>query len=204
MANLEEILQQLGKNNTLTGIYFPSLASLASGSTAQLQFDTHGNLKTTVNLEADIALGAVELKNGASDQRAYVDAGGQLAVNISSLATLPSQMSALTTLTTQLAALATYTGAIKTSLWTSGWLSASGTFTIVKSTAGTLRMMSVDMKSSPSLTIYDDPSGPSGTMIATVNENAPMGNYLYDLPMTNGIVVYTSVGVAPSIRITYK
>lgn len=88
--------------------------------------------------------------------------------------------------------------------WTNAWFSASGTNTIFKSTGGMLHLVTIEMQSSPTLSIYDNASGVSNALIVNLNANAPMGNYLQDIYFTNGISAKIHAGVAPSIKISYR
>lgn len=54
----------------------------ASGKAVQVQVDSNGKLPTTATIDAsDIEIGAVEIKDGGSDNRASVSAGGALEVD---------------------------------------------------------------------------------------------------------------------------
>ena len=88
--------------------------------------------------------------------------------------------------------------------WRNAWFSASGTNTIFKSTGGMLHLVTIEMQSSPTLTIYDNASGVSGSLLVNLNANAPMGNYLQDIYFTGGISAQLHAGVAPSIKISYR
>ncbi len=88
--------------------------------------------------------------------------------------------------------------------WTSSWISASATYSIMKSTAGILHTINIEMKSAPSLSVFDNSSGISGTLVARLDGGINEGNYLYDTTLANGLSVYVAAGNATSIRITYK
>lgn len=88
--------------------------------------------------------------------------------------------------------------------WRNAWFSASGTNTIFKSTGGMLHLVTIEMQSSPTLTIYDNASGVSGGLLVNLNAGAPMGNYLQDIYFTGGISAKIHAGVAPSIKISYR
>ena len=93
---------------------------------------------------------------------------------------------------------------VPTSQWSNSRLQVAGTYTIVKSTGGLLRTVSFEALSCPSLTIYDNASGCSGTVIALMDAGLPAGNYLYDYSFTNGMTINIQAGNTPCVRLTYK
>lgn len=91
---------------------------------------------------------------------------------------------------------------IATGQWTKG--SVTATETQLKSTGGLLHGIQIGSRSTPSLSIYDNASGVSGTLVISLDANMPQGNYVYDYTVVNGIATYATAGNAPIINITYK
>lgn len=83
-------------------------------------------------------------------------------------------------------------------------MSAAGTYTIIKSTGGLLHSIFIGMNSCPSMSIYDNRSGISGTLVANITAGMPPGNYVVDFTVLNGISIDCAVGNAPAIRFDYK
>ena len=88
--------------------------------------------------------------------------------------------------------------------WSNARLAISGTYSCVKQSAGLLHIVSIDALSNPSLTIYDNASGCSGTIIALIDAGMSAGGYIFDYSFLNGMTASLEPGNAASIRISYK
>jgi len=88
----------------------------------------------------------------------------------------------------------------------SGWTikSINATETLIKAGAGSFHSLYIGSLSTPSLTIYDNASGVSGTVVISLDANMPRGNYVYDLPITSGLASWATPGNAHFIKISYK
>jgi hypothetical protein len=82
-------------------------------------------------------------------------------------------------------------------------LSQNATLTIIKSTAGLLHAVNIGMTSAPTLTIYDNASGASGTILAHVEPNKP-NTYVYDVSFVNGATAWITGGNATIIPVAYR
>ena len=68
---------------------------------------------------------------------------------------------------------------------------------------GFLHTIVVGQASAPTLTIYDNASGASGTIIALIEPGAK-GTYIVDTSFSNGITALFQLGNAPSVTLSYK
>lgn len=83
-------------------------------------------------------------------------------------------------------------------------LSLASTFVSIKSSAGTLRGFLIGGVSTPALTVYDNVSGPSGTIIADFEVNASRGNLLIDTDFLNGLTIKFGPGANPKVTALFK
>lgn len=72
-------------------------------------------------------------------------------------------------------------------------LRTSGTFTILRSIGGQLHNINSGLLSCPTITIYDNASGASGTILAHI-EAGQKGNYVYNVTFVNGATAWVTSG----------
>ncbi len=75
-------------------------------------------------------------------------------------------------------------------------LSQTATLTAFKSGAGVLHKVAIASSSHPTLTIYDNASGASGTILAHFDGNFPVGMYVVDLSYIVGLSAWITGGNA--------
>ena len=85
-------------------------------------------------------------------------------------------------------------------------LTQSATISIIKSSSGLVHNLNIGQLSNPTITLYDNASGASGTVLAHVQ---PLGlgaqdSYLVDLSFTNGLTAYMTAGNATIITGGYR
>ena len=82
----------------------------------------------------------------------------------------------------------------------------AATISIVKSTSGFLHAVNVGMLSNPTMTIFDNASGASGTVLLHVEPQGLGGQkcYLIDVSVVNGITAYLTGGNAPRLTLSYR
>lgn len=85
-------------------------------------------------------------------------------------------------------------------------ITVNGTISIIKSTSGLMHNLNVGMLSNPTITIFDNASGASGTILAHIQ---PLGlgaqdSYLIDLSFSNGLTAYLTAGNAAIITGGYR
>lgn len=85
-------------------------------------------------------------------------------------------------------------------------LSTSATITIVRSVSSLIHTVNIGMLSNPTLTIYDNPSGASGTILAHIEPQTTgfNGNYLVDAQALTGITAYMPAGNATRIIVNVR
>lgn len=82
----------------------------------------------------------------------------------------------------------------------------AATVRYIKNGSGVIHTVSTGGLSNPTLSIYDNASGISGTVLLHVNPVSAGGatNYVVDLSFTGGLTAYTTAGNAPRITISYR
>jgi len=85
-------------------------------------------------------------------------------------------------------------------------ITLNATLTMIKSSAGLLHNINIGMLSNPTITIYDNASGASGTILAHIEPqaNTSKGGYLVDLSFTNGATAWVTGGNATRITGGYR
>ena len=81
--------------------------------------------------------------------------------------------------------------------------SAAGSAVVVKAQPGRLCNVVVTATGSGTLTIYDNASAASGTVLFALAASAALGNYTVSLPADNGITV-ASPSSSPAVTIGYS
>lgn len=79
----------------------------------------------------------------------------------------------------------------------------AGTISIISSSAGLIRAAILGSNSCPTLTIYDNASGASGTVLALI-EPGTKGTWEIWKPVSNGITCYLTGGNVPNAFISYR
>jgi len=82
-------------------------------------------------------------------------------------------------------------------------LTASATIGIAKSTSGVLLGFNVGQVSAPTLTIYDNASGASGTILALIEPGA-RGSYVLNESFNVGCTAHLTAGNAPAIVLSVR
>lgn len=82
-------------------------------------------------------------------------------------------------------------------------INQGGTLTILASVAGTLRSTSIGGISSPSLTLYDNASGASGTILLQVDAGGK-ACYVQDVSYVNGVTALVAAGNAFQINVSLR
>lgn len=82
-------------------------------------------------------------------------------------------------------------------------LAVAATFSAIKTSAGFLHTVNIGSSSCPTLTIYDNASGASGTILAQI-EPAQSGSYIYDVSFTNGATAFFEAGNTPSANVSFR
>jgi len=85
-------------------------------------------------------------------------------------------------------------------------ITLNATISIIKSSSGLLHNINIGMLSNPTITIYDNASGASGTVLAHIH---PLGlgaqdSYLLDLSFANGATAWVTGGNAAIITGGYR
>jgi hypothetical protein len=87
-------------------------------------------------------------------------------------------------------------------------LLSGATLSVAKVGRGVLHSIHVGNLSMPTLTIYDQASGASGTIIAMTDINYPRGTYVLDVAFTNGLSAsfqpQASTAAEPLVTLSYK
>lgn len=85
-------------------------------------------------------------------------------------------------------------------------ITLNATLSIIKSSAGLLYNVNVGMLSNPTITIYDNASGASGTILAHVEPQGLgfNGNYLVNLSFASGATAWVTGGNATRITGGYR
>ena len=87
-------------------------------------------------------------------------------------------------------------------------LLSGATLSVPKIGRGFLHSIQVGNLSAPTLTIYDQASGASGTIIAMLDNNYPRGTYVIDVAFTNGLSAsfqpQASTAAEPLVTLSYK
>lgn len=79
----------------------------------------------------------------------------------------------------------------------------AATISIVKSTSGFLHTVNVGLNSNPTMTLFDNASGASGTVLAHI-EPGNKGSYLVDVNFSSGITAYLTAGNSPRATLSYR
>lgn len=87
-------------------------------------------------------------------------------------------------------------------------LLSGATLSVAKIGRGFLHSVTYGNLSTPTLTIYDQASGASGTILALFDINFPRGTYVLDIPFTNGLSAsfqpQASTAAEPLVTLSYK
>jgi len=82
---------------------------------------------------------------------------------------------------------------------------AAATLSNLVAVPGQLHAISLGMVSCPTLTLYDNASGASGTILALIEAGATPGNYIYDTSFLVGLSAWvTQTGKVPIINISVR
>lgn len=81
---------------------------------------------------------------------------------------------------------------------------ATASYTQISSGAGILHAVYVGSRSCPSMSFYDNASGISGTNVISLDANLNIDYYVYDFKFSNGLALWSTVGNAANIKISYK
>lgn len=78
--------------------------------------------------------------------------------------------------------------------------------TVVKASPGVLASICVNTKGATAnvLTVYDNASAASGTVIAVLDTTSALGCYTYNVVTKNGIVVLTATGTAADVTVAWR
>lgn len=79
----------------------------------------------------------------------------------------------------------------------------AATISIVKSAAGYLHTINVGLSSNPTMTLFDNASGASGTVLAHI-EPGSRGSYVVDANFTSGLTAYLTAGNSPRATLAYR
>lgn len=82
-------------------------------------------------------------------------------------------------------------------------ITQQGTLSILASSAGVLHAVNVGQNSCPTLTIYDNASGASGTVLAFIEPGAKQ-SYVYDVSYVNGASAFLASGNAPVANVSLR
>ena len=82
-------------------------------------------------------------------------------------------------------------------------LTATATLSILRSTTGQLGRVNIGLLSNPTVTIYDNASGASGTVLLHVDAGQA-GSYVVDLTFVNGATAWVTGGNAISIPVSIR
>lgn len=83
------------------------------------------------------------------------------------------------------------------------YISVAATISIISSAAGILHTVNVEQSSCPTLTLYDNASGASGTVLAFI-EPGNKQSYVYDETVLVGITASLAAGNTPAVHVSYK
>lgn len=88
----------------------------------------------------------------------------------------------------------------------SGRMLSGATLTVPKVGPGFLHSIFVGSASAPTLTIFDQASGSSGTILVQMNQSPAVGGYVVDVPFTNGLsaIFQLTAGSQPTVTLSYK
>lgn len=85
-------------------------------------------------------------------------------------------------------------------------ITLNATLTMIKSSSGLLHNINIGMLSNPTITIYDNASGASGTILAHIHPQGLgfNGSYLIDASFSNGATAWVTGGNATTITGGYR
>lgn len=82
-------------------------------------------------------------------------------------------------------------------------IAIAATISIIRSAAGLLHTVNIGQASHPTLTIFDNASGASGTVLHH-NDAGQVGSWLVDGSTSNGITCYVTGGLTPKSTLSWR